>query len=150
MGGVQELLVSKPAEGTLTLVCLKHTLSKCSLVKADSDFGRHIGSAGRDVSVLHSWNFFEVGSEQAHMYGIVNRNRERKIGWIIPDNEYRPSREVLSPNDPMKINEWQSTLHREAEASVVSVIRVFATIPVAEQTLRTERVVIRAAGCRGN
>jgi len=76
------------------------------------------------------------------MRRIVHRHGENEIERIVTYYENRPRRDVLSGYDTMEIDERESPLHGEAKATIVGMVRVGAAIPVAQQSVDTERVIV--------
>jgi hypothetical protein len=72
------------------------------------------------------------------------------MGRVVGDDKHRPRSEILSGNDAVEVNERKTALHRKAQPLVVDVIGVGTSVTVSKQTVRTERVVVRAMGCRGD
>jgi len=65
------------------------------------------------------------------MLSIVNGNSEHKVRGIISHDEYRPGDKVLSRDDPVDVDEGESALHRGPKPTIVSMVRISATVSVA-------------------
>ncbi len=81
---------------------------------------------------------------QAREPPLVDRDRERERFGGVADDEHRILGFVFPFNDTVEIDERCAPPHRLSKADVVGVIGIGATIPIAEQTVLPDRVIVRA------
>jgi hypothetical protein len=126
---VQQLLMAKVAECTLPSVRLEDSFPKRSLVEAYAYRRRyvrspsHIGVLGEQGLRSRPW--------QPEMLRIINGDDEGEIRRTVFHHEYWPGYEVLSRDDTVYVNEWKPTLHGEPQATVVEVVGIGPSIPIA-------------------
>jgi len=82
--------------------------------------------------------------------GVVHGHSKREVPRVVLHYEYWPRNKVLPGHNPVYVRQRKAPLHREPQAPVVYVVRVGSTISIAEQSVRTKRVVVRAVGRRRN
>ena len=73
---------------------------------------------------------------------LANSHGEAEFARIITDNIDRKSHCILAWHNSVKVNQRGSSLHCQAQADVVSVHRIFATISIAENPLVAYLVII--------
>lgn len=147
---IQEFIVPKLAERTLPAVGVKHALAKCPLVKPDPGHCSRI-SATSLLLLVSSGGFADaIIVCEAAMASIVHGNRKSQSRPVVTHDEHRPGGDVFPLRDPMKIDEGQTLLHREPKSRVVPVIRVDAAVPVFQEAVRIELVLVGVPRGREN
>ena len=80
------------------------------------------------------------------MARVVDGDGEGQTGPIVADDEHGPRRDVSPRNHAVKVDQRQAFPHRDTKTLVVRVIRIRAAVPIAQEIVRPEGVVIRSAG----
>lgn len=134
VGGIEEFLMPETAERALALVCVEYALSEHPLMQPDADGSGYV----RSTSLICVLGFCCGLCAESNVHSVVYSDREREASGIIANDEHRPAGEVLPGDHAVEVDERQTTLHREPEAAVVDVRGVRASIPISQQSVRSE------------
>jgi hypothetical protein len=140
---VEKITVAEAAEGALVTICAKDALPESPLVQTDLDCRRNVGPSCLDFAQFQRR---PDGSLHGGLGGlrVISSDCKGQPSWVVPNDEDGPDREILPGDDPVKVDQRCLRAHCLAKADVVAMIRILASIAVAEQPARSEAVVIRA------
>ena len=79
---------------------------------------------------------------------VIGRHREAELSRIIPDDEDGPDGQVSPRGNAVEVDERDLEAHGFSEADIVPMGRVRASIPIAQETIASEAVVIGTFGGR--
>jgi len=89
-------------------------------------------------------------SGESDVRRIVDSNGECELGWIISDNEYGPSSDILPWDNSVEVDEGQPTFHSEAQPTIVRMVSVRSAIAITEEAIGAEGVIVRPFGSSCN
>jgi len=78
------------------------------------------------------------------MPSIVHLDLEGEPLGIVSDNEHRPRGNVAGRYDAVEIDEGKAAFTGEPQADIVSVEWVGTAIPIVENSIRIEAIIVRA------
>src|SRR5262249_33255818 len=120
VGGVQQLVVTKPADGAALAISAEYTLAKAALVQTlPNDRGDIPPPRGQSRRVVH------LPDRWAADLIVDGHDEGEGLGMII-DDEDGPRRLVQARHDSVQIDERSLALHGEPQSHVVSVARIGA------------------------
>src|SRR6266705_6512981 len=128
--------MAEPADGAAHLIGTEHALAEAPLVQAPTHHRSDVLASGGE----HCWivELPVCGCSDL----VVHRHDEGEILGMVFDNEHGPGRLVEARDDAVKVDERCSPLHRQAEADVIAMLRIGATVAVAKEPALDEPVVV--------
>ena len=126
------------ADSAVSAVRLEHAFAELALMQALLKLAGRV--APPDVGLRGLGRRRGV---KAHESRLVHADRECQAGRIVPDDIDRPRGLVEAWNDAVKVDERRLTGHRQAQADVLSMPRVDASVAVSQEAVLPERVVVR-------
>jgi len=148
MGCVQQLFVAKPAEGALPAIGLQDPLSKSPPVQPKTHRCCDVYSPGR--LCLFMKRTLAGGVPQPRVTDVIDGNCESQAGGIIGDYKCGPRRDIFPRCYAVQVDQRKAAHHAAAQASIVGMIRIRASIPVSKQTIRSECVIVGSFGSGRN
>ena len=72
------------------------------------------------------------------------------MGWIVSDDEYWPSSDILAWDNSVEVDKRKLALHSEAQSTIIWMVSVRPTIAITEETIDAEGVIVRTLGSSCN
>src|SRR5690606_16873025 len=129
----------QPAHGAMMLVCTDHSLSELALVQPLLEKPRGVPAADLRLADVRCIECAEAGESP-----LVNADREGQPVRVIADDVDGPLSEIPTLDDTEEVDERHTPLHRQTQSDVVRVLRISAAIPVPEQPVIADGVIVRA------
>ena len=124
------------------LVRIQYALPERPLVETLPESAGDVPPAPDICVVVHH----SPGRRSPDVRRIVDDHSECETSGVVADDEHRPCGHVFPGNQPVDIDQRQTLSERESQAPVVGMIRILAPIPVTQEAIRVEAVVIFDSG----
>jgi hypothetical protein len=133
---VEEFAMTKPAHRTAIPIGSKHALPKTALVETLLGGHRDV-SATPDVGV-----FLHACLVRLKSASLIHADRESQRTRVVAHDKDGICRLVQAGNEPEEIDKGHLRLHRLPQPNVVGMHRVGSAIPVANQAIATNLIVV--------
>ena len=134
---IEKLLPTQAADRTVLVVGGNHPMAERFLVEALLDLPGYVSTPSICVGVARR-------SIEARQLPVVDAHREREAYRVVTHDEHRPRSEVLAGDDAVEVGERRSPGHCQSKAGVVGMVGVTTSIPILQQAVWPEDVVVRS------